>query len=77
MSFVKAALEDKFDGTERLRCQAHGCPNNWSVDMGAKLCSKHAWSDSRDWGLVTQKITTPKLLRRSPVKPHTEVDLEL
>lgn len=77
MSFVKAATSEKGEDQNSLLCTAHGCPNLWSVNMGRKLCSKHAWSDPKDWGLVTQRITTPNLLRRDPVKPHTEVDLDL
>ena len=35
-------------------CQAHGCPNRWAVDTGSRLCSDHAWSESRKWPQITE-----------------------
>jgi hypothetical protein len=37
-----------------LLCQAHGCPNRWAVDTGSRLCSDHAWAESRKWPQITE-----------------------
>lgn len=39
-----------------LMCQAHGCPNVWTVDAGnGRLCSAHAWVGRHLWPQVTQE----------------------
>lgn len=38
-----------------LMCRATGCPNKWSVDMGSKLCSAHAWAEPHQWPQITQE----------------------
>lgn len=43
------------DPTYGLMCSAHGCPMRWSVDPG-RLCSYHAWSDSKHWPLITSRL---------------------
>jgi len=46
-----------------LMCGARGCPNRWSVDGGnGRLCSRHAWSQPKDWPSITESIN------RSPVE---------
>lgn len=48
---------------DKLMCQAHNCPNRWSVDAGqGKLCSAHAWADPMDWGAVTSQIHSRQLM---------------
>ena len=76
MSFKKKIEEQavKEDIESRsLMCQAHGCPSRWSVDMGQRFCSKHAWSDSKDWGSITATAVADKFLK-PPVKYFTEAD---
>ena len=53
MSFQKAqqAPEVQVD----TMCQAHECPNRWTVDNGKRLCSAHAWANFRDWDRITQR----------------------
>ena len=34
-------------------CQAHECPNRWTVDNGKRLCAAHAWANFRDWDRIT------------------------
>ena len=59
MSFkdvVNARKVDDFDDRS-LMCDAHGCPNRWSVDMGSgRLCSWHSRADKHDWPRVTQEM---------------------
>ena len=69
-------IEKELDAEAKLMCQAHNCPNKWSVDAGqGRLCSAHAWSDPMDWGGITQRIhagqftKTPKY--EEPAKPMT------
>lgn len=41
--------------THGLMCQAHGCPNRWTVDLHGQLCSAHGWADPHDWPEITQR----------------------
>ena len=52
-----------------LLCSAFECPNRWSIDMGRKLCSAHAWSDPHDWARITQEQHSARL---TAIKPHYE-----
>ena len=36
-----------------LKCSAHGCINNWSVQIEGRLCSDHAWADPKTWPQIT------------------------
>ena len=76
MSFKKKIedemVKDDYEA-KSLMCQATGCPNKWSVHMGSRLCSKHAWADPMDWGSITSKLTGNQLMS-PPVRYHTEVD---
>ena len=48
--------DDALGSGARLRCQAHGCPNCWSVDAGSgRCCSAHAWVGRHLWPQVTQE----------------------
>lgn len=50
-------IESDQQALSAIKCAAHGCPNNWTVDAGqSKLCSRHAWADPLDWGAITQEI---------------------
>ena len=53
MSFQKATQTPEVQ-TETM-CQAHECPNRWTVDNGKRLCSAHAWANFRDWDRITQR----------------------
>ncbi|WKB53001.1 hypothetical protein [Eleftheria terrae] len=47
-------IADEVADDRTLMCAAHGCPNRWSVDAGnGRLCSAHAWADTRDWQAIT------------------------
>jgi len=64
-------LNDPMAGT---RCQAHGCPNRWSVDVGAgRLCHWHDVASPHLWPIVTQEqleAQTDRAARvREPVAP--------
>jgi hypothetical protein len=54
MSFKNqfAKVEDDLDAERSLMCQAHECPNRWSVGM-SNLCSAHAWADPARWHEIT------------------------
>lgn len=41
-----------------LACSAHGCPLNWSVDAGGRLCSYHAWEPAQAWPRITDDLKT-------------------
>jgi hypothetical protein len=48
----------------KLMCQAHGCPNRWSVDAGkGPLCSAHAWVPTSAWPQVTQEQLDAQAMR--------------
>lgn len=52
-----------------LKCQVVGCENRWTINMGWKKCSKHAWSKDGDYDQILKpKFTQP------PTKPFTEID---
>lgn len=39
-----------------LMCEAHGCPNRWSIDQGnGRLCSWHDRAPASQWPAVTQE----------------------
>lgn len=65
MSFQPAnvkRIEADMDAESKLMCQAHNCPNRWSVDIGhGKLCSAHAWADPMDWGMITGEINSRRI----------------
>ena len=52
-----------------LKCQVHGCNARWTINMGWKKCSKHAWSNNAD---VEKNIK--KTFDQPPVRPFYEVD---
>lgn len=67
-------------GDHGLRCQAHGCTERWSCDMGnGRLCSWHDREDDRNrWPQITEELKSirqsggvPKYppLRCAPRKP--------
>lgn len=64
MSFTdvrKRLQEQKTPEPERdpLRCVAHGCPCNGTVDIGNAgrfACSWHAWVQPERWPLITERL---------------------
>ena len=60
MSFAKPykpladRINDEAEQDRKNMCQAHDCPNRWSV-APQHLCSAHAWSDPRDWPRITDE----------------------
>jgi hypothetical protein len=75
MTFEKPKL-DKFDMDanegKSLMCQVAGCGKRWSVNMGWRKCSEHAWGKEPDYGLT--KMPGKVVFSHPPVKPFTEVD---
>lgn len=60
------------ESESKLMCQAHNCPNKWSVNTGGRLCSAHAWADPMDWGAVTQRILSSQFTRVQPIPEPIE-----
>jgi hypothetical protein len=52
-----------------LKCQVAGCNARWSVNMGWRKCSKHAWTDDK-----SEPVMKAPTFTQPPVKPFTEVD---
>lgn len=68
MSFVKPEVKttDKPSEQNLSMCQAHGCPNRWSInDEKGRLCRWHRNADPMDW----PKITTQLKLGMAPTSP--------
>jgi hypothetical protein len=58
MTYLKSKAkyeESKTPEHDNSFCKAKGCPNPWSVDMGSKLCSAHAWSQPHQWPRITEE----------------------
>ena len=49
-----------------LLCSAHGCPMEWSVNFGARLCTFHAATPSRDWPAMTTGLQSRQLVGSLP-----------
>jgi|GEM_PF-5587939 len=54
-----------------LKCQVIGCNARWTVNVGWKKCSKHAWSETTE---DTMTFTKKKIFDKPPVRPYTEID---
>ena len=60
MSFAKPykpladRINEDADQDRKTMCQAHECPNRWSV-APQHLCSAHAWSDPHEWPRITDE----------------------
>jgi hypothetical protein len=51
------AIADDAGADFALRCRAYGCPRQWSVNFGTKLCSAHALAiDPREWPRITAAL---------------------
>jgi hypothetical protein len=59
---VQAVLTGPLNNPE-LRCRADGCLKAWAVDCPdrgvTKLCSAHAWADTRQWPAITDNQYRP------------------
>ena len=75
MSFAKPyqpladRLNDEAEQDRKLMCQAHDCPNRWSV-APQHLCSAHAWTDPREWPQVTEEQYRLFAERQNRPKPE-------
>lgn len=73
MSFVKADIHFPADlaaETNPNMCQAHGCPNRWTIsDDKGKLCRWHRYAEPHDWPSITQQIK----LGLAPERPVAKV----
>lgn len=70
--FADEKIAAEVESENKLMCQAHNCPNRWSVDAGnGRLCSAHAWADPMDWGAITQRIHSAQFTKvsRAPEPP--------
>lgn len=60
VSFVKAevkAPEAENSEIQQTMCQAHGCPNRWSINDGkGKLCRWHHAAEPMDWPGITDQL---------------------
>lgn len=54
MALTKFNKDVPLDDMQHLMCQAHGCPNRWTVQIEGALCSDHAWADLKDWPKITE-----------------------
>lgn len=77
-SFKTDKLVDDLAAEKSLMCQAHECPNRWSVDTGSKLCSAHAWADPSEWRHITHqeisKVITRQHATPKEVRPISEAE---
>lgn len=56
MAFNNWKKEPEPQESTDLLCSAHGCPMEWSVNFGSRLCTYHAASAPRDWPSVTSGL---------------------
>ena len=71
-----AAKNDEADAS--LRCEAHGCPNQWSSNFGARLCSAHLHAEPHEWPRVTehqQWLESQRALARGHDRPEASKEL--
>jgi hypothetical protein len=64
------------DDGPSLRCNANGCPNRWSVDMGnGRLCSWHDRAAKHQWPQITQEAIEAETdrARAQPLAPPDAV----
>lgn len=50
----------------RLLCTVNGCPMEWTVDAGKRMCSFHAWADPKKWPRITDDLLTRQALGTLP-----------
>lgn len=53
MAFNNWKKEPEPQDNTDLLCSANGCPMEWTVNFGSRLCTYHAASAPRDWPSVT------------------------
>ena len=85
MAITNFRKDEPQDNLDHLMCQAHGCPNRWSVDRGSRLCSAHAWEEPHKWQKVatgmgiSQKDLTTRLKtiisRRNQIVHEADLDM--
>lgn len=59
-------IEKQNEEYNRLLCTANGCPMEWTIDSGKRLCSFHAWSDPQRWPRITDELITKQALGSLP-----------
>jgi hypothetical protein len=47
-------------------CSAHGCPMEWTVEAGGRLCSYHAWDAPQEWPRITQGLKSRAVIGTLP-----------
>lgn len=75
MSFAKPykpdpdRYNDEAEQDRKTMCQAHECPNRWSV-APQYLCGAHAWQETRDWPAITDEQHRLLAARQNRRKPE-------
>ena len=77
MAITNFRKDEPQDNLDHLMCQAHRCPNRWSVDRGSRLCSAHAWEEPHKWPQITESLfykTNSKQTDNLPPIKFTEAE---
>jgi hypothetical protein len=49
-------IESQLREQSARMCSAHGCPMEWSINNGSRLCSHHAAADTSQWREITDRL---------------------
>jgi hypothetical protein len=69
MSYFQAkqrAEQSKAPDSTELLCAAFDCPMEWTVDKGTRLCTYHAWAESREWPSITEWLKSRQITGELP-----------
>jgi hypothetical protein len=66
MGFNNWKKEPEQEDNTDLLCSAHGCPMEWTVNFGSRLCTYHSSSSPRDWPSVTTGLHSRGLVGSLP-----------
>ena len=56
------AIQKENEEYNRLLCTVNGCPMEWTVDAGKRMCSFHAWAGPKKWPRITDELITKQAL---------------
>lgn len=56
MAFNNWKKEPEQEDNADLLCSVNGCPMEWTVNFGSRLCTYHSASQPRDWPSVTSGL---------------------
>ena len=71
MGFNNWKKEPEQPENSNLLCNANGCPCEWTVENGGRLCSNHAWANPRDWQTITTKLRNQEMMGTLPTFAKT------